>query len=307
MRYTSAAAFRQALETRLLAVSRSQGSSLVRLRKEVSFDRLLARLLVVAPGRWVLKGGLALDYRFGTRARTTKDMDLAGAGDDLAATSDLLAAADLDLGDHFTFGIERTARLDQLLEGSAVRYHVQVDLAGRRFDDFVVDVGFDLPPDWEPEVLIGPDLLGFAGIEPVAAPSLPLELQVAEKVHAYTRAYGTEGIVSTRVKDIVDLALVATTSELEAARLRRALSETFERRSGRDLPLELPPPPRDWKVPFRRLASEIGLVADLAMGHELAARLLDPILSGDVKTGRWDPAGQLWRVGDRTSDMEGNG
>jgi len=48
----------------------------------------------------------------------------------------------------------------------------------------------------------------------------------------------------------------------------------------------LPPPPRDWEVPFRRLATEIGLGVDLANGHELAARLLDPILSGDVKAGR---------------------
>jgi hypothetical protein len=29
--------------------------------KEVAFDRLLARIVVIAPGRWVLKGGLALD------------------------------------------------------------------------------------------------------------------------------------------------------------------------------------------------------------------------------------------------------
>ena len=113
--------------------------------------------------------------------------------------------------------------------------------------------------------------------------------------------------MSTRVKDIVDLALVATTSELEAARLRRALSETFERRSDRDLPRELPPPPRDWEVSFRRLATEIGLGADLANGHELAARLLDPILSGDVKTGWWNPACQVWRVDDRTSSRKGNG
>lgn len=307
MRYASAAAFRQALETRLLALSRGPGSSLARLRKEVAFDRLLARIVVAAPGHWVLKGGLALDYRFGTRARTTKDMDLAGAAGEEAATADLLAAADLDLGDYFTFGIERTAKLDQLLEGSAVRYHVRVDLAGRRFDDFVVDVGFDMPADWEPEVLVGPDLLGFAGIDPVATPSLPIELQVAEKVHAYTRGYGTEGIGSTRVKDVVDLALVATTAELDAAKLSRAVKETFERRSGRDLPREMPPPPRDWDVPFRRLAGEIGLAADLAKGHELAARLLDPILSGNVTAGRWDPDGQIWLIEQRTSSLEANG
>ncbi|MBA2556737.1 MAG: nucleotidyl transferase AbiEii/AbiGii toxin family protein [Chloroflexi bacterium] len=294
MRYASASAFRQALEARLVALSSSRGSSLVRLRKEVAFDRLLTRLFVAAPGRWILKGGLAFDYRFGTRARSTKDMDLVGAPGEEAATSDLLAAADVDMDDYFSFSIERTAKLDQLLEGAAVRYHVRADLGGRRFEDFVVDIGFDIPSDWEPEVLIGPDLLSFAEIEPVAAPSLPLELQVAEKVHAYTRGYGKQPVGSTRVKDIVDLALVASTADLDAARLGRAIRETFQRRSDHDLPQTLPPPPGDWEVPFRRLAGEIELMADLDSGHELAARLLDPILSGNVTAGRWDAAGQVW-------------
>lgn len=304
MRYASAAAFRQALETRLLALSRSQGSSLVRLRNEVAFDRLLARLLIAAPGRWVLKGGLALDYRFGTRARTTKDMDLAGAAGEEVATSDLLAAADLDMGDYFSFSIERTAKLDQLFEGAAVRYHVRADLGARRFEDFVVDIGFDLPPGWEPELLIGPDLLSFAGIDPVAAPSLPLELQVAEKVHAYTRGYGVDGVGSTRVKDIVDLALVASAAELDAGRLRRAIGETFVHRSGRSTPPALPRPPADWAVPFGRLAGEIHLAADLDGGHQLAARLLDPILSGNVTTGRWNAVGQAWLADEPTASLE---
>lgn len=72
MRYTNAAAFRTALEARLLARSKETGLSLVRLRKAVVFDRLLARLMVVAPGRWFLKGALALDYRLGDRTRTAK-------------------------------------------------------------------------------------------------------------------------------------------------------------------------------------------------------------------------------------------
>jgi len=59
VRYASAAAFRRALKTRLLVLSREGGGPLVRLRKSVAFDRLLARLFAVAPDRWVLKGGLA--------------------------------------------------------------------------------------------------------------------------------------------------------------------------------------------------------------------------------------------------------
>ena len=68
--WVEAAAFRRALETWLLTLSRDSGVSLVRPRKSVAFDRLVARLFTVAPDRWVLKGGLALDYRLGTKARS---------------------------------------------------------------------------------------------------------------------------------------------------------------------------------------------------------------------------------------------
>ena len=101
MKYRSAPAFRQALERRLPALSQETGRSTVRLRKEVAFDRLLARLVATAPDRWLLKGALALDYRFGSRARTTTDIDLATAGDEASATVDLLAAQAVDLGDFF--------------------------------------------------------------------------------------------------------------------------------------------------------------------------------------------------------------
>ena len=107
MKYLSGAAFRQALEQRLLRRSRDSGTSLVRLRKAVVFDRLLVRLVIAAPGRWVLKGALALDFRLGERTRTTKDMDLVRGDNEAAATSDLIAAQAVDLDDFFTFDIEK--------------------------------------------------------------------------------------------------------------------------------------------------------------------------------------------------------
>ena len=192
MRYASAPPFRQALEARLGTASGAGGPSVARLRKEVVFDRLLARLVAVAPDRWILKGALALDYRFGDRARTTRDIDLAVAGDEASATADLLAAQAVDLGDFFSFAIERTGALDRLADDAAVRYHVVAELAGRTFDEFVLDVGFDPPAGVEPDRLHGPDLLAFAGIDPVVVPALPLEFGVAEKVHAYTRAYAEQ-------------------------------------------------------------------------------------------------------------------
>jgi len=73
MRYESSAAFRRALEDRLRRQSLTSGTPLVRLRKMVAFERFLARLVVAQPRSWVLKGGLALQFYLGERARTTQD------------------------------------------------------------------------------------------------------------------------------------------------------------------------------------------------------------------------------------------
>ncbi len=72
MKYTSAAAFRQALEERLKNEAASTGLGLPRLRKRVAFELFLRRLLVVAPDRWVLKGALALNFRLAIATRSTR-------------------------------------------------------------------------------------------------------------------------------------------------------------------------------------------------------------------------------------------
>ena len=80
MRYPTAAGFRRALEDRLNRQAQETGEATMRLRKNVVFQRLLARLLAISHDRWILKGGLALDFRLskrGARSRATKDMDLA--------------------------------------------------------------------------------------------------------------------------------------------------------------------------------------------------------------------------------------
>jgi hypothetical protein len=294
MRYRSGSAFRAALEARLLEDSVRTGLSLVRLRKSVAFSRLLARLLVVAPDRWVLKGGLAMDYRFGSRVRTTKDMDLASIGDEEAAAEDLIAAQAVEMGDYFMFEIERTGQLDEMEGARAIRYHVRCLLGGRLFEEVVVDVGFDLPEGWDPDLIQGPDLLGFAGIDPVAAPTLPLELQAAEKVHAYTRTYGDVRAASTRVKDLIDLVLIGTSSTLDAATLARALADTFDRRAQHDLPNSLPAPPAEWATPYAVLAREVGLPTDLAEAFRVASAVLDPVLTAAVTAGAWDRAKGDW-------------
>jgi hypothetical protein len=192
MRYTSAAAFRQALESHILQRSQETGLSIVRLRKGATFNRMLARLLDVAPDRWLLKGALALDFRLGVHARATLDMDLGRDDNAEAATADLLAAQERNLGDYFSFAVERTDRLDALHEGAAIRYHVHAEVAGRTFEHVIVDVGFTDRPTGKlgdhAELITAPDLFGFAGIAPLIVPVIILDHHIAEKVHAYPRA-----------------------------------------------------------------------------------------------------------------------
>jgi hypothetical protein len=130
--------------------------SLDRLRKLVAFDRDLARLVAVAPDRWVLKGGVALDLRLRDRARTTVDLDLGRRDNEAAAMLDFRAAEVVDIGDYFEFTVERSPHLDQADVAGAVRYRAHAALDGRVFEEFVVDVAFgdsEFQPDmgrWDP-------------------------------------------------------------------------------------------------------------------------------------------------------------
>jgi hypothetical protein len=104
--------------------------------------------------------------------------------------------------------------------------------------------------------------LGFAGIEASRIRTICREQQFAEKIHAYTLPRdGT----NSRVKDVVDLALLIQSSELDQSRLLEALRLSFERRATHDLPAGLVPPPTDWRIPFQALAVECRLPTDLTV------------------------------------------
>lgn len=203
MRYRDAAAFRQALD-RLRRRAAGAGARVARDRKLVAFDRFLARLTAVAPDRWLLKGGFALELRLSDRARATKDIGLAWRDDHDDVLDVLLDAADHDAGDFFAFTVDRAGTPDDRRGGSR-RFRISAALAGRTFDSFVLDVGVGAKPFQEAERLTTPDLLAFAELEPVAVLAVPLETQIAEKLHAYTRTYPGARI-STRVKDLVEIA-----------------------------------------------------------------------------------------------------
>lgn len=292
MKYTTPAAFRAALDQRLKAEAEGTGLNITRLRKRVAFELFLRRLVAVGSGRWVLKGAFALDLRLDVATRPTKDIDL-GRDDSVdAAIEDITAAQELDLDDYMSFTATRADAFDPD-EFAAIRFHVRAELAGRTFEQFIVDVGLTDPIAWTPDTITTSDFLSFAEINPVEVPAVPLPQHVAEKVHAYTRSYGEAQQASTRPKDLIDILLIASAEPIDAASLRESLERTFEHRARQPLPDALPAPPPEWEAPFGRLAADVGLNADLDAAFAQAAGFLDPVLSGRA-SGRWDPARQRW-------------
>lgn len=284
--YQTARAFRAALEERLKQLARAQSIDLMRLRRQVAFDRLLARLFAEPDPPWLLKGGYAFELRLGTHAaRTTKDIDLSiPAPNRLGADADqpqqsqnalirdrLQDAAERDLRDGFVFRIGAPmADLDAAPYGGA-RYPIEARLDNRTFATFHLDVGVGDAIATAPEWLTGQDLLGFAGIPAAHAAALSREQQFAEKVHAYTLPRGER--TNTRVKDLVDLVLLLRLGLPDTDAVRRALRATFERRATHPMPATLESPPAEWQAAFKQLAAEVDLgVASLdAAFDEVAA------------------------------------
>src|SRR3954463_641874 len=110
-----------------------------------------------------------------------------------------------------------------LYEG--MRFRADCRLAGKPFGNpFGVDVAFGDPILGPPETVVASDVLGFAGIAPPTLRLSPLETHIAEKLHAYTMPRTRP---NSRVKDLPDLALLATTRAFDAKRVRAALEQPF--------------------------------------------------------------------------------
>ena len=272
--YASPTAFRRALEDRLKQKARNEGLDFQRLMREVSFDRLLARLFARKDAAWILKGGYALELRM-KEARATKDIDLAlrhslGTQEDVPLKAAILKAlsesAARDLGDFFSFNIgEAMLDLDAAPYGGA-RFPVEALLDDRTFVRFHLDV-------WAGDVELDPfdmthahDWLAFAGITGAEFPTISREQHFAEKLHSYTLPRETP---NSRARDLIDMLLLIGTGKMDHAKVRLALDATFKRRKTHPLPAALARPPAAWAAPFMALAVTCSLPGDLSAAYEV--------------------------------------
>lgn len=276
---TSRPPSRERLNAALREAAEERGIDVQRLRRHLVFQRLLARLS--SSQRWVLKGGFALEVRLSDRARATRDLDLAL----LEETHDVRALlldelADGSDGFSFEVGPARPARAEDA-GGTGWRLSLRctsdgVEVATVRLD--VVIRTAEIEGAIAPLRVRAP--VSGLGLDDVEVLAVDVAQHAAEKVHALTREYAG-GRPSSRVKDLLDLVLLAEAGLLPDPRWKARLDGVYAARDGVTPPLTLPRPPESWRREYPSLARDSGAALhDLddaaAFVSDLYARTVNP-------------------------------
>jgi hypothetical protein len=299
-RYGSAAAFHTALEARLRTAAHGDPRRLELMRTQFVIARLLTRLELTRPGIWVTKGGSSLLARLGAECRLSRDLDMAHGQLASNGATDLHAAAVLDGADWLRFHLHQSTPLRQN-DIVGIRFRLSAAIGQREIVRFGVDVV-------EGDRIYSGQIerrTAYCPVPLVGAPTTdvllyPVEDHIADKVAAMgtVHRHGNQTTVSTRYRDIADLALFATTLASDAAALHMALRVPYRHwamaafgQSG----LRAPGP--DWP---QRYAATVRMDPDVARrwptlddALRAAKPLVDPVLRGH-STGTWDPVAFGW-------------
>ncbi len=270
------------------------------LQRQFVYDRLLSRVFAGGDGRWVLKGGTALLARVRS-ARHSQDIDLfRQAGTVEAAVSELQALASIDRDDHFRFvtGLDslRHERAGQPGTGLAT---VPVDgYAGvRRVAQFKVDIVVGSIITAEPEPLAPEPVVDVAGLPSPDYLLYPVVDHIADKLCATFERFGTAQAPSSRVRDLVDLVVIATTQTAHAAALHTAIEAE---RAHRGLPeIARFETPATWASSYGGQARGVAHCAEYPtykQAVDLIGRFLDPVLAGSLAQQTWRPSELRWSL-----------
>lgn len=264
MTYETPAALRAALEDRLQNESRNRSIDLGRLRRRAVFERILVRLESQQPGRWVVKGAIALEVRLKERARATKDLDLAiredvKTGDEVRDLIIEGLAVDVD-GDGFSFEVSPPRDITAEMGGRpGWRFSIEASLAGKLFGQVRLDVVARPDEVTETERVLLPGSMSFAGFPTREVEVVAPTQHFAEKLHALTRSYGDRE--NSRVRDLADLVLLIEDGFDDLSSVLAAARRVFHDRNTHDVPVEIPDPPASWTHVYAAMAEELDISA----------------------------------------------
>jgi hypothetical protein len=299
--YATPQAFRAALKDRFAAlVKGDRRLSIDGLQRQFAYDRVLARCFTGGEAElWVLKGAGALLARLEGMARHSKDFDLFYT--EQAATADravraLVVAIDRDLGDHFRFEVARTSPLQEEAKGRRVHFEAYL---GARYASFHIGLAVGTSMSGEPDLAPPLTRLDIDGLARPPYRVFPVVDHLADKVCAIIERHDlVDGTmrVSSRVKDLVDIAIIARSQPLAGPALRAALLTGAGHR-GLTLPQRFSVPDLDaWRAGYgRRAADAPAPTPTFDEAVDTARRLLDPVLTGPLDAS-WDPDTGHWEA-----------
>lgn len=288
--YVTANAFRRALEDRLKTEARARNRPLEELRREFLFQRFLALVFSAPDRQWVLKGGASLLMRL-TEARFSKDLDLLHLGEASPdeAIAELRSLTAPREGDHLTFVVEDGvgySRINPVVEISVTAY------IGAKYGSFPIDLARELHLVAAPERIRPTPVVDVPGLTELPEVVVyPLPDQVADKVCAMYEFYGELERPSSRYRDLIDLALIVSTCELDAAMVSRALKSESKRRKVQ-LPTQMVSPSPTWPDGYRAYARKTQIdeaLHDMEVALQHVGVCLNPLLDGSLDGGIWIP------------------
>lgn len=296
--YASGRAVIRAITDAAKLRAKETGEDTGTLIRHVYFDRFLCRIFADDYSSFALKGGMGMLARF-PDARSTRDVDLEIADVTLDdAVAELRALAGRDIGDHLRFDYQgHEAAIAGVAQPELVACQVKfaiyagVSTQGVLLVDLAVHqrspAGFE---QVEPDFRLRLPKLDWTNYQVIA-----IEDQIADKLCAMRSVYGG-GQPSTRVKDLVDLAVIARSGRPEAARLRSAIRLEA---AARKLPvITQVQMPDDWDERYAALVKATmrqKVWPDLPSARAAVEALIHPVLDGTA-SGCWDPDRGSWRT-----------
>lgn len=294
MRYKTPAA----LEMAVKAAARRSALDTGRAMMGFYFHRLLCRIFSDPHHAFVLKGGQSMLART-VDARATKDIDLLCKERSLErALEELEGLASADLGDHMRFTLASADPIKVEDEyRSGLRVVFQPTLGSKSLQPVSIDLVVDEVPLEHAELVAPADRVDVEGLQICDYLVYPVENALVDKLCALVERH--DGRASSRVKDLVDIAIYATTCPIDGGKLREyVLQESVVR--GIVLP-EAFGIPDEWGTPharqFEKLCSQTGLshsLRSIDASAQLARRLFNPVLAGLANEMTWNPQKTAW-------------
>ena len=244
------------LAKRVLTYARRQHLAEGRVRRWISHMVLcgawIDRLPPASRPDFLIKGGVALELRLGSRARATRDLDVTLARGD----GPLIDAVESALQHEFEGFTFRRKGEPYVMPNRVLRVEIAIQYRGTSWATVRLDATTNeldtLEIEYIDAIPLGP--FGLAG--PERLPCLTLPYQIAQKIHAVSRSR-PQGIDNDRVRDMVDLLLLRGAST-DLAAVRAACQRVFDLRRTHLWPPTFEPPAW-WVDEFERSANEVGL------------------------------------------------